>query len=336
MQTINHQLSATYHSPYHYLFWLFIFLFTFDFHFWENNWGEAIFGSMAEVGLAMTVFYGHYFFSLPRWWRNRQWWQFGIFTIIFYGLYYAVVHFSTIELYVYEGSTLRNLVSISLHYVLFTLLATLYWNSQQAQRERERQLQLKSEKLAAEMQFLKTQISPHFIFNSLNNIYSLVQQQHANAAPMLAKLSKILRYILYDNHQDKVLIQKELGVMKEYIALQQLRKLASDNIDFYQERTAGNLRIAPMILLHFVENCFKHSGIDLDEQAWIKIECVLTENVLYFTTENSQRVQVKTEIGGIGQRNIERQLELYYAGNYDLKIENGGEKYRVDLQIHLN
>ncbi|MFK7937465.1 MAG: sensor histidine kinase [Saprospiraceae bacterium] len=319
----------------HYLFWIFIFLFTFDFHFWEGNWSEALLGSTAELGMAMGIFYGHYSFSLPKWWRAKQWWQFGVFTLVFYAIFYAILHFSTIEYYIYEGSDLRNFMSISLNYILFTLLAILYWNSQQTQRERERQLQLKSEKLATEMQFLKTQISPHFIFNSLNNIYSLVQQQHVNAAPMLAKLSKILRYILYDNHEDKVLITKELAVIKDYIALQQMRKLASDNIDFYQEGAAGNLHIAPMILLHFVENCFKHSGVETDKQAWIKMECSIANDKLYFSTENSRRVQVKSEVGGIGNSNICRQLELYYPELHDLKITNSKESYRVDLLINL-
>lgn len=292
-------------------------------------------GSLLEIGLAMLVFYFNYQWSIPKLLPQRKYLGYGVSIVLFFVVYYVLIHFSSLEYYIYEGSNLRNLVSIGLNYLLFTLLAFLYWNSQQTVQERERKLVAQTEKTAAEMQFLKTQISPHFIFNTLNNIYSLVQQRHDNAAPMLAKLSKILRYILYDNNRDKVLINKELEIIKEYIQLQLLRQPASQNVDFYQEGITGDLEIAPLLLLHFVENCFKHSGVDTDENAYIKIECRIEDRHLFFLTENSKRLALKQDIGGIGSTNVARQLALNYGDDYDLKIEEIEGVYKVNLVLSL-
>jgi len=191
--------------------------------------------------------------------------------------------------------------------------------------------------LETELKFLKTQLSPHFIFNTLNNIYSLVKQGHKNAAPMLAKLSTVLRYILYDSSQEKVFLEKETTTIKEYIELQLLRKPKSENIDFYKEGSISDMRIAPLLLLSFVENCFKHGNIDKSKDAWIKISCIADEGkMLIFTTENSKEGQRGRHVGnGLGNENVKRQLDLYYPDKHQLEVVEGDDVFKIKLSLNL-
>ncbi len=322
----------------HYTLWVFMFLMIFDYHFWEGNWGEAIRFTCIEIFLYVLVFYFNFRVAIPIFLKENKIVQYTLSLIAFLFVYILMIKKGGIEAYLYEGSYWRNMMSMTINFTLFWLISSLYWYYKRMQKERENQLRLTAEKLEAEMKFLKNQISPHFIFNTLNNIYSLVQQGHKNAAPMLAKLSDILRYLLYDSSKEKVLLEKEINTIKKYIELQLLRKPKSENVDFYREGNGSNLRIPPLILLNFVENCFKHSNLDKSEAAWIKISCLVKDgNQLHFTTENSKESSVQRQReNGLGNGNIRRQLELNYPNMHTLTIEDKGEIYTTSFSVKLD
>ena len=166
----------------------------------------------------------------------------------------------------------------------------------------------------------------------------MVQQGHENAASMLARLSSILRYILYESSKDTVSLSKELETIESYIHLQLMRKPKSSNVDFYVEGNPHNFEIAPLILLNFVENCFKHSNIDTSEDGWIRINCTIYEHgQIVFQTENSRnQVSIENNKGGIGNQNIFRQLALRYDRKHSIEIEDEPEFYKVYIEFQVD
>lgn len=320
-----------------YALWLFMFLFVFDYHFWEDNWLDAIQMTSIELSLYLLIFYVNYKVVIPLLLEKGKQTLYILVLFLFLVSYIFLLKTTGLEYLLYEGAFWRNALSMTINFSLFWLISTLSWYYKKLQKERETQLQLKAEKLETELRFLKSQISPHFIFNTLNNIYALVQQGHKNAAPMLAQLSTILRYILYDSARDQVFLSKEIATIQEYIQLQLYRKSKSSNIDFYQEGKLNGLQIAPLMLLNFVENCFKHSNIDTNENGWIKISCMVHDGHIELITENStDKIIQKNDIGGIGTQNVIRQLELKYKDKHSLNTKKEDGVFIVRLTIELN
>lgn len=317
------------------IFWLFIYCFVFDYHLMEGNWGEAFLMTFIETLSYAFISYINYSLLIPNFLQKKRYLFYGIGILILLMVYINGVRLSGLETYLYEGSNWRNNFSMTINVILFVLLSTLYSYYQQWQVARERQLQLRSEKLAAELKFLKTQISPHFIFNTLNNIYSLAIQKHDNTAPMVSQLSSIMRYIIYDGAQEQIALDKDIKNLNHYIQLQLLRKPISQNVDFYTEGDFTKKSIAPLLLLNFVENCFKHSDIDENSTAWIKINICLDQDKLDFEAQNTYQTKPNTAIGGIGIENTKRQLQLRYPNQYQLDITQKEGIYSLRLQLNL-
>jgi sensor histidine kinase YesM len=321
----------------HVTFWLFMFLFVFDYHFRENNWAQAIGATLLEVLTYAIIIYLNLGVLIPIFLKKgRPFWYVLSLAVVVMGYIFLMREMGW-EKEFYEIGGWRNVFSMVLNTSLFMLISCLYWYFKQWQIERERLFILKNEKLEAEINFLRAQISPHFVFNTLNNIYALALKKHDNAAPMVAKLSALLRHILYESNQAEVLLKKELDTLKQYIELNLLRNPRSQNVDFYVEGYTEGWRIAPMLLINFVENAFKHSDLNHDEKAWIKIIVMISEiGELHFSLGNSvSPTTFQTEPGGIGLQNVRHQLELSYPGNYLLSIQNEGDIFEIQLKLKL-
>lgn len=319
------------------VFWLFIFFFVFDYHFIDNNWGEAILNTLTELLTYAVVIYINLLLLIPLFLKKNY---LVLYLLSIAGViagYVFLMRFTGWEQYLYEMEGWRNVFSMVLNTSLFMLISSLYWYSKQWQIEREQHLMAQNEKLQAELSFLRSQISPHFIFNTLNNIYTLALQKHDNTAPMVAKLATLLRYLLYEGSQGRILLQKEVTTLKQYIELQLLRKPRSQNVDFYVDGNMNGWHIAPMLLINFVENAFKFSHIDTDEHAWIKMNLQISETGgLIFEIENSiGSKEIKSQQGGIGLQNVRRQLELNYPENHLLTFEEDHAVFQVNLSIQL-
>ena len=193
---------------------------------------------------------------------------------------------------------------------------------------------LENEKLSAELAFLKSQINPHFLFNSLNNIYSLAYQKSEETPEAILKLSEIMRYMLYESNEDKVELSDEIRYLKNYIELQRLRFKDKSRIKFEIVGDTQNKTITPLVLISFVENAFKH-GVAIDEESPIIINMTIEDRKLFFQVINKKGNQNKDETGGIGLQNVKRRLDLLYKDQYRLYIDNAKDTYNCELYLNL-
>jgi sensor histidine kinase YesM len=206
-----------------------------------------------------------------------------------------------------------------------------YWYaSKQAQQI------LTKEKLQAELRFLKTQIHPHFLFNTLNNLYALTLKKSDRAPDMVLKLSELINYMLYECTSDEVPLDKEVKFVRNYIDIERMRYGDKLDIDLRVSGEIGDRKIAPLVILPFVENCFKHGASEDLQQSWVKITVDAPEDSTIVKVENSKsgdNVNGRTVGEGIGIQNVKRRLDLIYPGRHELKIINGEETFLVILTI---
>ena len=193
---------------------------------------------------------------------------------------------------------------------------------------------LENENLIAELAFLKSQINPHFLFNSLNNIYSLAYQKSEKTPEAILKLSEIMRYMLYESNEDKVALSNEIRYLENYIELQKLRFKDNIYIKFEINGDPLGLMITPLVLISFVENAFKH-GIATDIENPISIVLNLSEDKLFFHVSNIKSSMNKDITGGIGLQNVQRRLSLIYKDRYRLHIDDNNDIYNCELYLNL-
>lgn len=197
---------------------------------------------------------------------------------------------------------------------------------------------LRSEKLSAELNLLKAQINPHFLFNTLNNIYYYASIQHRDTPEMIEKLSNILRYIVYDCQAERTLLKKEMESLENLFSLYQIKNDEQKAITFEKANCNGNLQIAPLVLLNLLENAFKHSDALLNKEGFIKVKAKVDEaDVLHFQIANSVK-KSKSQKGqtGIGQNNVRKQLDLIYKDKYELKTELSNQVFHLNLDVQLD
>lgn len=219
----------------------------------------------------------------------------------------------------------------------FTITTVSYLLSQTKEAGRKNDL-LKNEKLDMELRYLKAQINPHFLFNALNNIYSLVYTNDENAAESILKLSEMLRYVTDECQTDKISISKEVKYIENFIDFQLMRMEESPDIEFRKQICNPEFKMPPMIFQPLIENCFKHSRLETNKNGYIRIAIIQTEKELTFVTENSQSACVfnkQQERGGIGIGNVQKRLQLAYGKNFTFHVENNSHFYKTELKIKL-
>lgn len=196
-------------------------------------------------------------------------------------------------------------------------------------------IQLEKAKLETELKFLKSQINPHFLFNSLHNVYGLTIIHPDRAAEQLLKLSDILRYMLYDSNAEQVPILREVAYLKNYIELTQLKDSRGMDVRFEISDGYESLTVSPLLFIPFVENAFKHSQIEDLEHGYIHISMNISGNRLVFTVKNSKPLKAyrKDEVGGIGLTNIRQRLKLLYPDKHQLQIEETDTTFNVHLEL---
>ena len=206
--------------------------------------------------------------------------------------------------------------------------------------EKERKIsRLQREKLDAELKALKTQIDPHFLFNSLNNLYSLALDSDSRTPDVILKLAESMRYMLYECGDKFVPLEKELQYLKNYLELQQLRTDLKSKIRFEVKGEVRDQQVPPLLFIPFVENAFKHGIKGSNEAAYTNIQFEIKPDLLRFKAENNKEEKSKTLIkktaGGIGLNNIKRRLEILYPNKHQLQIVDGIQHFSVDLKLEL-
>jgi two-component system LytT family sensor kinase len=221
--------------------------------------------------------------------------------------------------------------------VIFTVITTMVlklvkqWYSDQKTTK-----DLQQEQLQTELKFLKSQINPHFLFNSLNNLYALTLSKSDSAPEVVLRLSNILRYILYESNEGYVSVRKEMEHVKDYVAVEKLRLGMGVTIDIDIDDAIQDDPVEPMLFLTLVENAFKHSEDILPEKRFIRIHAKSLDTGFRFLIENTFSPSKRdSETGGIGLENIKKRLNLIYPNQHDIKSSTADGVYRVDLIIKL-
>ncbi|HTH55100.1 MAG TPA: histidine kinase [Cyclobacteriaceae bacterium] len=299
--------------------------------------------STLQLTFAMLVAYLNYFIFLPRFLNHQKNWKYFLeFAIPFIILVTARVH---LQRYFIDGYTHHEryfysnfyIVQLSFDTILITVFVSALrfavgWFELESKRK-----QMENDKLMSELKFLKAQINPHFLFNTLNNLYYLAYSQSPNTTEVIAKLSQMMRYMIYDSNYQQVLLSKEIEYMQNYISLERLRLNNEVPIEFEVEGEAENKLITPMIFITFLENAFKHGVSANNPDSWVKISIKVKGNECIYTVENSKlkNLSESKEKSGIGLQNLKRRLELSYPQRHALKTDEQSDRYFVQLNLTL-
>lgn len=201
---------------------------------------------------------------------------------------------------------------------------------------KEREKNLLKEKLETELKFLRNQTNPHFLMNTLNNIYALARKKSDDTAEVVMKLSELLRFMLYESGQDRIALTDEIKVLEDYLELERMRYNNRLEISFTRSIDSNAYCITPLLLLPFVENAFKHGVSETRFQSFVRINMLVEKSYLNFTVENSSEPNPRNPGSkNIGLYNVRRQLELMYK-DFNLDVQNGGNTFKVHLTLNLN
>ncbi len=196
-------------------------------------------------------------------------------------------------------------------------------------------LMAEQEKITAQLQLLKAQLHPHFLFNTLNNVYSFALENSPKTPQMILKLSSLLSYMLYECKTDEVLLEKEVEVMKNYIGLEKERYGDKLDISLNIEGDIEDKFISPLLILPFLENAFKHGTSEQLERPWMSIDLAVKDHELVCKVVNSKNELIPFHENGVGINNVKKRLELLYPGKHELRLADEGEFFVVNLWVNL-
>jgi two-component system LytT family sensor kinase len=200
----------------------------------------------------------------------------------------------------------------------------------------EREKNLLKEKLETELKFLRNQTNPHFLMNTLNNIYALARKKSDDTAEVVMKLSELLRFMLYESGQNRIALNDEIKVLEDYLELERMRYNNRLEVSFMRQIDSNAYQITPLLLLPFVENAFKHGVSETRFESFVHINMHVEKSYLNFTVENSSEANPRYQQSkNIGLNNVRRQLELMYK-DFNLDVQNGGNTFKVHLTLNLN
>jgi LytS/YehU family sensor histidine kinase len=204
------------------------------------------------------------------------------------------------------------------------------------QAEEQKNKELEKEKLQTELAFLRNQVSPHFLMNTLNNIHALVDLNPEDAKESIVKLSRLMRYLLYDSENGKTKLVKEIEFIKSYVDLMKLRLVSNVDIQLSFPDEIPDVEIPPLLFISLVENAFKH-GISYQAESYILIFLQIHEKHLFFRIKNSLHKKTKPrEEGGIGLANLKKRMELIYGTDFSLSVTETENSFETNIKIPLH
>ncbi len=296
--------------------------------------------------IRIITFYSTAYFIAPKFFHIKKW-PIGLLRILLFFAFITAFRFilefhlfipyldfhnykgETPEIFEYIKNCLRNILhTYFYHGFVFYILSEWYINN-------KKQKELEKEKIASELAFLKSQINPHFLFNTLNDIYSLTYHKSPTAPNAILKLSELLRYMLKESDGKFADLQREIDYLKNVIELNQIGQKGAAYVDFDIKGEIHKQQIAPLILISFVENAFKHGVINNPEDP-VKIKIEINYEQLIFMVENLKNEDHKDPTSGIGLNNVRRRLDLIYPEKHTLAIKEDNHYFMVSLKIELN
>ena len=281
------------------------------------------------------------YFLLPRFFYKKKYTQFIVGLIVAFAVVIFMEEMVLEKIYFPET---RGKKFYGIFYSLIDVFPSIAilsgfkfaWDALGKQQEVEA---LQSVVKESQLQFLKSQVNPHFLFNNLNNLYAYAIENSPKTPEIILELSSVLRYMLYECQVEFVPLRKEIEQMQHFISLNELQIEERGEITIQTKNIQGNYQIAPLILIVFIENAFKHSSASQTENIKIGISIELLENgILKFICKNNHQPQSNTDnlTHGIGLENVRKRLELLYPNAHTLQIINENNRYAVDLELELN
>jgi LytS/YehU family sensor histidine kinase len=324
-------------------FWGFLFFSMIVFTQSELTLKGAVFRA-SVVGLFFAInFYSCYWLLTPRYLEQKLYVRFFLFTILMLVLVslsrlYVDVHYlyQFTAFKIIDTNTKRLAVIVFTNIIVASFSVMLRLAVSRFEYE-NKFLQKEKEQISMELQFLKSQIHPHFLFNTLNNLYTLILQRSDKAGDALLKLSDLLRYLLYECEAPLVPLDKELEALRSFVMLHQLKYATPVNITIQESNIAPGISIEPMLLIPLLENAFKYSDIGINDTAYIAIAVQRDTNALHISVSNSvdPDSQQAYSQGGIGLKNVKRRIELSYGSGYEPQISSSNNLFEVKLKLPL-
>lgn len=349
----DQNLLLKYRALLHIGFW--VLLIIYQVFIWgsvEGGYDQKLFSVLIDIPIRIIATYFTTYYLIDKFLLNKKYGRFAlllvlsmatvgvIYRILYYYFFYPTYCPECLEMPLFFVP--KIVISAFAAYSIVAIVASFHlvkawYTHQQATQELQQAAQtLEKEKLEAELKLLKSQINPHFLFNTLNNLYVLTLQNSTKSPEMVYKLSQLMSYMLYESNQSEVLLTKEIEYIENYIALERLRH--DDRLDVSLNIYGGleGIRIAPLLILAFVENSFKH-GVNYHlEKAWVTIDILTKQNQLIIKVENNKGKQASKkeyQTSGIGLVNVKKRLDLIYKDRYKLRIFDEEENYLVVLKI---
>ena len=304
---------------------------------------RSLLDASTHVLIMAAIAYLNYFYLLPRFLKHKQ---FGRYVLeILPPLVLTIVFHIYIKRLIYSGLPGRGgflysdkfIIQHSSSVIFIVIFIGMLRFAEDWFQLEARKKEIENEKLTAELRFLKAQINPHFLFNTLNNLYYLAFTQSPNTTVVIDKLSQMMRYMIYDSNHPKVPLSKEIEYMENYISLEKLR--LDDQVPITFEVTGNPLgvMIEPFLFITFLENAFKH-GVSTAAPSWVEISIALIQNRCTYTVKNSLLPKKIDAIdkSGIGLQNLRRRLELSYPSQHAFQVTETPDSYTVELTLTLS
>jgi len=344
---MNKKLFANFKIParYHFIFWTTYFIINvIRFGSLNNDYWYSLKSNLVEFPIGILFTYYVIYYLIPKFIVKKKHVHFFIFFVFSLVLFY-LIRTGLIYLLVTKNVwpeneginifTFNHIVAVTigiLYEVGFVsaIKLTFDWMSEKRKNDELQKIQLRTE-----LNFLKTQIQPHFFFNTLNNLYALVINKSKNAPDVVLKLSEIMQYILYEVKEPKVTLLKAINYIYSYLELEKLRYGDKVKSDIKIIGDIDDVEIPPLLFLPFIENCFKH-GTKNNDDIKVDIRFEINNNFLFFTVENTfQNNQIKLVKHGIGIDNVKRRLHLLYNENFTLETNIKKNKFKVLLKLPI-
>ncbi|MCU4174737.1 sensor histidine kinase [Carboxylicivirga sp. N1Y90] len=332
----------------HLTYWVvFVFFFAFAWGTHDDNYKKTIWIELINLPAKIILVYTVIYLLFPRFLYKGNVWLF-IFLLLHSLLFASILQRLTDNYLIIDNFfpewnkesslSIVQLVRASVNFGAVLAVPMTVKIMEHLNDVKQRQQNLAKDKLEAELMFLKNQVQPHFLFNTLNSLYSLILTKSERSLEVILKLSDLLRYMLYETNAPQVDLSKELGSIRSYLDLEKIRYGSRVELSFNAWGDFEGKRIAPMLILPFIENSFKHSTKGLNETAMISIEMGAKEDKLILKVENSIPLSLPNDVdivGGLGLQNVKRRLDLLYANEHQLKIESNDDSFLVILKINL-
>ncbi len=330
---------------YHSIFWLVFFVSLLFFEDQQQPLSFRIPIEFINVFFYAALVYFNIFYLIPNFLTGKRLW---IYLLMFVASCLILTPLKVFILYILHSNfpEFQAVLIENQRWYFSTLLlmggsSTVYSIITEWKNQEKEQAELQSKTIESELRFLKTQINPHFLFNTLNSLYALTLKKSDAAPDVVLMLSEMMRYMLYECNEPEVLLSKEINYIENYLNLEKLRLTKNFDVTFDSTGEAGTKTIAPLLFIPFIENTFKHGASHQIKNSFIHIYLEVRESSVIFTCENSKpeflpALQPQRKSGGIGLTNVKRRLDLLYPKKNSLDIEDSPEKYKVTLVVTLN